>query len=185
VGISEDILRKEIERTPVTSYARVLDQQPQKTLIITRTRREMLEEYLLSLLLKIPVGLTFVPGFPETIFLSEDRRSLYVLLVLYLDSISFKAANFKVGDFVKGIPQDLVPLVDRLYLTEIDDKLAGSKAWEAEVATVVAELKKALIKASLEKLSGEIKNAQAFGKMEQLDILNKRFRDLSVRLKNL
>lgn len=185
VGISEDILRREIAKASTASYARVLDQPIQKIQGLGRTRREMLEEYLLALLLKMPAGLTFVPGFPETIFLSEDHRSLYVLLVLYLDSISFKATHFKVGDFIKGIPQDLVPLVDKLYLTEIDDKLAAAKAWSSEVATVVAELKKALIKASLEKLSGEIKNAQAFGKMEQLDILNKRFRDLSVRLKNL
>lgn len=185
VGISEDILRKEIAKSSTPSYTRVADQPVGKIPIATRTRREMLEEYLLALLLKMPSGLTFVPGFPETIFLSEVHRSLYVLLVVYLDSVSFKAVNFKVGDFVKSIPQDLVPLVDRLYLTEIDGKLVAAKAWETEVAIVVAELKKALIKASLEKLSGEIKNAQAFGRIEQLDILNKRFRDLSVRLKNL
>ena len=46
-------------------------------------------------------------------------------------------------------------------------------------------LKKALVKASLEKLSNDIKNAQSFGKMEQLQILTKRFRDLSMKLKNL
>ncbi len=184
VGIDEEILRKEILRSQTPSYSGVLSQPTPRTMII-KTRRELLEEYLLALLLKIPAGITFVPSFPETIFLLEEHRSLYVLLVLYLDSIAFKGVDFKVGDFVKGLPEELVPLVDRLYLTEIDDKLAGAKPWEAEVGIVAAELKKALIKASLEKLSGEIKSAQAFGRIEQLDILNKRFRDLSVRLKNL
>jgi hypothetical protein len=42
-----------------------------------------------------------------------------------------------------------------------------------------------LIKASLEKLSFEIKNAEEFGKIETVQTLNKRFRDLSVKLKNL
>ena len=42
-----------------------------------------------------------------------------------------------------------------------------------------------LIKTSLEKLSLQIKNAQEFGKDESLETLNKRFRDLSVKLKNL
>ena len=50
---------------------------------------------------------------------------------------------------------------------------------------MVADLRKTLVKASLEKLSAEIKNAQAFDKMELLETLNKRFRDLSVKLKNL
>ena len=60
-----------------------------------------------------------------------------------------------------------------------------AKNWQKEVTGVVSELKKALIKASLEKLSFEIKNAQEFGKMEIVETLNKRFRDLSVKLKNL
>ena len=75
--------------------------------------------------------------------------------------------------------------VDRLYLTELDSKLGDSKNWQKELDGVVSELKKALIKASLEKLSFEIKNAQEFGKMEVVESLNKRFRDLSVKLKNL
>ena len=72
-----------------------------------------------------------------------------------------------------------------MYLTDLDDKLTDSKAWQKEVLGVISELKKALIKASLEKLSLEIKNAQEFGKIEIVESLNKRFRDLSVKLKNL
>jgi hypothetical protein len=68
---------------------------------------------------------------------------------------------------------------------EIDDKLSDSEGWQKEVVKVVEELKKALVKASLEKLSGDIKNAETFGKMEELEILNKKFRDLSVKLKSV
>ena len=80
---------------------------------------------------------------------------------------------------------EVVPLTDRLYLLEVDDKLSSSKNWQSEIEVVIGELKKALVKASLEKLSAQIKNAQSFGKIQELDILNKRFRDLSVRLKGL
>ena len=59
------------------------------------------------------------------------------------------------------------------------------KNWQKELNGVVSELKKALIKASLEKLTFEIKNAQEFGKIDLLENLNRRFRDLSVKLKNL
>ena len=74
--------------------------------------------------------------------------------------------------------------VDKLYLNELDSKLEAALPWQKEVDSVVSELKKALIKASLEKLILEIKNAEASGKMEILEVLNKRFRDLSVKLKN-
>jgi hypothetical protein len=66
---------------------------------------------------------------------------------------------------------------------QIDEKLEAGAAWQKELENVVAELKKMLIKASLEKLSLQIKNAQEFDKDESLETLNKRFRDLAVKLR--
>ncbi len=186
IGMPDEVLRKEIKKTtaPKTYQPVSLKNMPEIKQIL-KVRRDLLEEYLLTLLLKIPTELTYVPNFPETIFLTENFRSIYVLLVIYLDAISFKAKAFSVADFIKSVPEELVPIVDQLYLKEIDDKLSSSKIWEEEVSIVVAELKRALVKASLEKLSADIKSAQAFGKMETLELLNKRFRDLSVKLKGL
>lgn len=150
-----------------------------------KTRRELLEEYLIALLLHVPIDLDYVPNFPETLFTEERWKQVYVLLVLYLDSTSFKRGSFKINEFVAGLPAELVKEVDRLYLSELDEKLSEKESWQKELNKVVSELKKALIKASLEKLSLEIKNAQEFGKMEVLEVLNRRFRDLSVKLKNL
>ena len=154
-------------------------------IVSPRSRRELLEEYLIALLLHPPKDYIFVPTFLETLFLRETFRQIYVLLVLYLDSISFKSKAFSINDFSSDFPKDLLTEVDRLYLTELDDKLNSSKAWQKEVDGVTSELKKALIKASLERLALEIRNAQEFGKMEIVESLNKRFRDLSVKLKNL
>lgn len=182
----EELLRKEIRKQKTsTSVVELLTSSRSESIISSKSRRELLEEYLLVILLKIPAGLTFVPTFPETIFLAENHRSLYVLLVLYLDSISFKSAVFSISEFAESLPEELTSLVDRLYLMEIDEKLVSPKLWQKEVNIVVAELKKALIKASLEKLASEIKNAQAFDKMELLENLNKRFRDLSIKLRSL
>lgn len=186
IALPEDILRREINKATVgtvPTFENIIKEGGGKEM--SKSRRGLLEEYLMTLLLKIPADLTFVPTFPETIFTLEAYRSLYVLLVLYLDAISFKAAAFSISDFVKTLPEELVPCVDSLYLKEIDDKLSNSKMWQQEIDVVVAGLKKALVKASLEKLSDDIKNAQNFGKIEQLQILNKRFRDLSLKLKNL
>lgn len=195
--IKDDVLREQIEsfRQPVISREEVIKsgnlssqtpvQLKKDDTIESKDRRRLLEEYLITLLLHLPVNHNFVPNFPETLFTSESLRQLYVLLVIYLDSISFKGKSFKIQEFVKMVPEEMVPRLDRLYLQEIDEKQGIAKTWQKEVDLVVQELKKMLIKASLEKLSLEIKNAQAFEKLDTLAILNKRFRDLSLKLKNL
>lgn len=189
VKVEENVIRysvDKIRKNPQTSYTKVVQTtNTQDNIISSKGRRELLEEYLIALLVHPPQNYNFVPNFPETLFLAEKWRQLYVLLVLYLDSISFKSAAFNINEFVSGLPKELTAEVDRLYLIELDSKLRDDKAWKKELDGVVSELKKALIKASLQKLSLEIKNAQEFDKMEVVESLNKRFRDLSVKLKNL
>jgi DNA primase len=148
-------------------------------------RRRLLEEYLISLLLHLPAEHTYVPNFPEALFTQEELKQIYVMLVIFLDSISFKGHAFKIDDFTKTLPLELVETVDKLYLMELDEKLESGNAWQKELENVVSELKKMLIKASLEKLSLQIKNAQEFDKDESLESLNKKFRDLAVKLRNL
>lgn len=186
--VSEDVLRKSIEKAregykPSIQAVKpsVVDDQ----IVLPSSRRELLEKYIIILLLHIPKNHTYVPTFPETLFLTENLKQIYVMLVLYLDSISFKAISFEINNFIKSLPKELSLETDQLYLTEVDDKLTNAQQWQKEVVGVVVELKKALIKASLEKLSYEIKSAQEFGKMDVMERLNKRFRDLSVKLKNL
>lgn len=183
----DSVLRKVIASArKQKSYSEVFRQKRgEDNIVSAKSRRELLEEYLMALLLHPPKDLVFVPSFPETLFLAEKWRQLFVYLVLYLDSISFKSKAFSINEFSLNLPKELLSEVDRLYLTELDDKLSEQNYWQKEVTGVVAELKKALIKASLEKLSLEIRQAQEFGKMEIVESLNKRFRDLSVKLKNL
>lgn len=186
VKIDETILRSAInkQRSSTTSFTQVISKGDDQITSV-RTRQELLEEYLIALLLHIPSPFPIV-SFPiETLFIDEKWRQLYVLLVLYLDSISFKSKAFNINEFVLTLPKEVSLDVDRLYLTELDSKLIEKDAWQKEFESVILELKKALIKASLNKLSFEIRNAQEFGKIEVVETLNKRFRDLSVKLKNL
>ncbi len=153
--------------------------------ILPKSRRELLEEYLISLVLHMPDEEIYVPNFPETLFTDELLKQIYVMLVLFLDAIAFKTKAFNISEFVKTLPEDLSEIVDRLYLMPIDERLEVVSNWKKEVDLVIGELKKMLIKSSLEKLSLQIKNAQEFGKIETLETLNRRFRDLSIKLKNL
>ncbi len=184
----EKIIRESVEKArqeTSKSYVNLLKKTTADNVVSIKSRRELLEEYLITLLLHPPQESNFFPNFPETLFLAEKWRQIFVLLVLYLDSISFKSRAFDINEFASGLPKELLSEIDRLYLIELDSKLIDAKYWQKELEGVVSELKKALIKASLEKLSLEIKNAQEFDKMETVESLNRRFRDLSVKLKNL
>lgn len=178
---SEQVKASVVVQT-VTKSAKVTDGKDPRPV---SDRPKLLEDYLIALLLHIPFDHTFVPNFPETLFTQEELKTIYVMLVLFLDSISFQGKAFKIADFIQTIPAEMTSRVDNLYLREIDEKLQDKKLWQKEVELVVSELKKMLIKNSLEKLSLQIKSAQEFDKTEQLQVLNKRFRDLSVKLKNL
>lgn len=182
--IKDDVIKEEMDKLK-PEFKVLREDQTQVRKVEPYSRRELLEAYLIALMLHIPLQHTFVPSFPETLFLSEELRQIYVLLVLFLDSISFKAKSFKISEFIKKVPESLVAEVDKLYLMPIDDKLTDLENWQKELNLVVTQLKKTLIKTSLEKLSLQIKSAQEFDNMEQLGILNKRFRDLSIKLKNL
>jgi len=189
--IKEDTIRKEIEKEVLIQYAapqtimpKVLPPQTKRIEKLTpEDRRKSLERYALAMLLHIPIDLTFVPNFPETLITQEALKQIYVLLVLHLDSISFQARAFKINDFAKSLPEDLGAEVDKLFLMQIDQKLEDKVHWQKELEIVVLELKKMLIKTSLEKLTLQIKNAQEFENIETLEVLNRRFRDLSLKLK--
>lgn len=189
--VKDEVIRQELGKLKTSLTIATLTDKPslkaqtKENQEISPDRHQLLEEYLIALILHLPQDSTYIPNFPETLFTQEQLKQIYVLLVLFLDSISFKAKSFKISEFVKTVPDQLLGLVDRLYLTPIDEKLLEARLWQKEIDLVVAELKKMLIKSSLEKLSLQIKNAQEFEKMEILKILNKRFRDLSIKLKNL
>ncbi len=186
--IKEDTIKDQLNKvlSPKAQWKEVTEAaKPTKIEESHPDRRKVLEEYLISLLLHLPQDLTYVPNFPETLFTQEHLEQIYVLLVLFLDGISFKGHKFKIAEFSKTLPPELIDKVDELYLMQLDEKLEDPKHWQKELDLVVAQLKRMLIKSSLEKLSLEIKTAQQFDKMETLEALNKRFRDLSVKLKNL
>lgn len=182
----EEIVRKAVtsQQSPLVSSAQIMSTQMTGEINV-KDRKRLLEEYLLALLLHIPEEVTYVPDFPETLFSDDAMLNLFVLLVLHLDSISFKGKSFKITELVQTLSPELVDLVDRLYLMQIDERLTSGSTWEKELGNVKQELKKLLIKSSLEKLSLQIKQAQEFARMDTLTVLNRKFRDLSLKLKNL
>lgn len=153
--------------------------------LVRQDRQQMSEEYLLALMLHQPTNHNFIPTFSETIFSIEENQELFVLLVLYLDQISFSSKAFDINAFSKTLNEPLAQHLDRLYLLDLDDSVVDPTPWQREVDKTASNLKKMYIKASLERLSLQINTAQSFNQTDTLNALNKKFRDLSVKLKNL
>ncbi len=186
--IKEDLIREELKKRQIESFPQTkigIPKENKDDKIGPQDRRALLEEYAVAILLHFPPVVTYVPTFPETLFTQEILKEIYVMLVLFLDKISYRGKEFKINDFIKTLPQDLVSEVDRIYLMQIDERLENPAYWQKELGLVISELKRMLIRASLEKLSLEIRQAQNLERLESLEVLNKRFRDLSVKLKNI
>lgn len=185
--VNEDLIRKQLLKapTPALPASRQILASPQNKPQDPKSRYEKLQEYLLGLLLNPPKENFLIPNFPETIFTKTELKEIYILLLLYLDKIEFQASKFSINDFTKSLSTTLGETADKLLFVEIDEKLTDFEHWQKEVSLCVVELKKLLIKSSLERLSLQIKAAQAFNQAKELTLLNSRFRDLSQRLKNL
>lgn len=81
LSVKEDFVREELDKYQksqnISSYKQVLVQKPASSVVpeiknTTFDRREMLERYLIALLLHQPVEAKFIPNFPETLFTQEE-----------------------------------------------------------------------------------------------------------------
>jgi len=102
--VKDDFVREELDKyqktTAVVSYKQVLTQTTPQAAppakLISYDRREMLEQYLIALLLHQPIDSSFIPNFPETLFTQEELKQVYVLLVLFWIRSLLNQSNLKL-----------------------------------------------------------------------------------------
>ncbi|MBI5465224.1 DNA primase [Candidatus Gottesmanbacteria bacterium] len=139
-----------------------------------RTREQLLEEQLLALVLQSEE--------PRTVgevgeFLSVPSvKKIFKLLREYLASTTKK---FRIGEFVKTLPAELVPTVDRAYLADLGKTLQDKKLFERELEKTVNEIKKISLKKQLLSLAEKMKQA----KKSQLVQLTQEYRQTAAELK--
>lgn len=136
LGISYESLQQEIERL---AKRRVVRNDPVLPAVVSRSREEVMEEYLLGLLVQSPNPKRFIhrifPMMTTYKFSHPAYQRLFDLLFVFVESRDI----FDAKQFVFGMPSEIVPAFDVCYLLPLP-KLADEDIYEAEILKVAEEL---------------------------------------------
>jgi len=147
-----------------------------------KSREEILEEYFFAIILKLKAIKKFLALFWEkdliTVFQSPAIKKVLTKLKEFLEekrvedysssevetsteSRSSRQARtvtkFKIADFAKALPKELLPVLDQTYLKNIEESLKSEPAKEKEIIKVFRERKKLFLRRKLKNLATKIK----------------------------
>ncbi|MDP3998339.1 MAG: DNA primase [bacterium] len=151
------------------------------------SREEILEEYLLSLLLqsadpRSDLGSVLAVSDsekPETFFTSPGFKKIFLALKEFLASLD---GEFKISDFVRDQPQELMATIDRLYLKDWGKIVENEVNFQQEILKITQEIKVLALKRDLRSLAEKIKQTQDEAAMTGL---SRQFKTTSEKLKAL
>ncbi|MCL5411801.1 MAG: DNA primase [Patescibacteria group bacterium] len=173
LGVTEEALNKTLNKQKRVSGPVNVQKQGEKV-IPTLVREEALETYLLALLFQTKKN---SEGVETADFNKEKLRTLFELY-------SKEGKSFSAKEFASSLSPDLLPVFDEIMLVEIEDYLLeDDEKLEKEFIRCFYQLKSLNLKRRLKKLEVEIKQAEILKDVVKLELLNKEFRDLSVKLK--
>jgi DNA primase len=145
-----------------------------------KSRREVLEEYFLSLVLQ---GINLAPISLETKTIDLRTPVLRRIFGKLQDFLS-REKTFTISAFVKTLPAELVEVVDRLYLSDLGKIAQDVRLLKREIEGTEEKLEKLTLQEKLTELSGKIKEAEKEDSSETIK-LGKEFDRIVARLKKL
>lgn len=175
LGVPEESIYSEIERHTKKKELNILKQTVSNIESGKVSRREEVEEYLLSL------SLQYYTQIKEKLEKFDLQWVSTMGVVKILDKLStLEVKNeFKIQDLAGTLPPELQPLLDKTYLRDLSRVENPIKEWERSMA----EIKEMYVKAELKKLAGEIAEAEKKG--EVTEALQTRFVSLSKGLSGI
>lgn len=169
----ETQLEKEFRKTQVSQpSARSEELVPS----IPKSRSQILEEYLLTLLLQSAKPADYLLLISSRVtpedFTNPALGKIYQLLLSAVDSFSIK-------EFVKLVPAELLDTVDRLYLSENQIGLREDVDIVGAIGKIAWEIRELSLRSKLRQISGEIK------KGPESEVLEKDFTQTTTALQKL
>lgn len=141
---------------------------------LSRTREEVLEEYLLALILQTEEVLgiftkakDILAGFELSV---PSHQRIFERLTLHFD----KSKSFNGKLFAKTLPQELLSSFDTCFLFPLP-KFSTSDRYQEEVEKIVNELRTLYLKSKIRLISERIKSHEKEGRREELETLKKEF----------
>lgn len=173
LGIPEQSIYEEIERFSKKKQLTALRHVVAKIETSPQSRREELEIYLLSLLLQQYRELApRVDEYAPELISQRGVERILTALAQYP-----KPVQFEIAAFVRTLPAELAPLVDRAYLMDISEVTDVGKEWER----ALKELTALYVKERVKELSTQIAQAEREGS-PTLASLQAEFSELVKRL---
>lgn len=183
--VSEEAVIKEVERvgrleriTPL-KVAGVLSKVKKPK---DKTRREKLEEFLLSLLLQNEKQIS---NLIEQISIKYFVNPVVKKIISYLKKFLSEKNKFEINKFAQELPEELIETLDQLYLQDLGSILKDEDKFLREFEKTKKEVEKLYLKDKLSKLTQKIRDKEKKGIKKGLQALREKFSFLSKRLKDL
>lgn len=172
---SYESIERQIEKSKVEHIAEKITQ----AVLEKKPRDEMLEEYLLSLLLQSSMPKKAADSIRGVLgeFMLQERAYQKIILVLLAHFEKQEAFDAQI--FGKNLPSELLTTYDTCFLYPLP-KFADEDAYYKEVVKIAAELKQLYIRSRMKVLAQQMKEKEASG--EATDSLHQEFSDLSSKL---
>ncbi len=169
LGVPEESIYSEIERTHKRKELNILKETVTSIEKGQTSRREEIEEYLLSLSLQYFEKVKLLLPKIDLAWISVPSISKIIDRLVGFDQKN----EFKIQVLSKDLPPELQPIIDRTYLKDVSRVEDPVKEWEQ----VLQEIKGMYVRAELKKLAVEISEAEKKG--EVTEELQTRFVNLS------
>ncbi|MFZ5365862.1 MAG: DNA primase [Patescibacteria group bacterium] len=150
--------------------------------IETKTRREVLEEYLFALVFQ---------GDRQNILLKPQIRKLvktpfFVRILEFLSTVlKKKKARFKSEEFAEKLPSELLEIFNGFYLKDLGEKVMEESWTKKELEKAVFELEKLEAKEKLKMLSYEMAVCEKKNDLKKLQKLKEEFKKISQKISEL
>lgn len=141
-----------------------------------RGREEVLSEYLLALVLQQSSPKIFLDKITPHLFTSPLYRQIFQ----YLGDFS-TTGKFSIKKFIKFVPPEFTPAIDRSFLLTLPDNLLEEKCLP-EVEKTIRELKILTLQKKMQEIAQKIRLAEKEKNEETLMTLKETFTKLTVEL---
>lgn len=179
LGVSEEVIVQTAKKLVKAEI------RPVKTTLSSRVqapRPELLEEMLLAMVLqsenpRMVMEMGDLWELTNKLLTTPSVKRIFKLLLDFLKKDEEK--KFAITDFAKTLPQELVALVDRAYLVDLDKMLDDKKIFDRELAKTTLEIKKIFFKNILLSLADKMKTTDK----KDLASLTEEYRQAAAELK--
>lgn len=178
LDVSESVVADLLSKRPVEKPRFEREADTQKDLEVTRRTPE---EYILALLLKAPLEISqsALHKLAQKDF-SEER--LVEIFTELKSQMKDRKRKLDIQAFNKKLPESLQPLLDELFLWDLEYVLETEAVLEKELSGTIDKIKRATAKKELKELRDKIRQAEAIKDKKGLAELTREFKELSEKL---